>query len=267
MKRIRMSVDEVRQSQLGIMDAIDVFCSEQGIRYSLDGGSLLGAVRHKGFIPWDDDMDVIMPRPDYDRFWRTFNGHFKDFKVVNYQLDPDYDRTFTRVVDSRTVALDHNHVNKYGVFVDVFAVDGQPEDEASFDVYVRTYIRLKNQFHKSAPLWRRTDNLLVALKTLLRHPFYPPRENTMKKLEAFFQHYPLGSTSYAGPIMGGAEWNSRMEASLFDDYTRLDFEGRKYSCVKDYDTFLRTLFNDYMQLPPVKERRPRHSVACYRLEP
>ena len=95
MKRIRMTTEEFRQTMLDIMDRIDVFCTENGIRYSLDGGSLLGAVRHKGFIPWDDDMDVIMPRADYDRFWRLFNEAHTDYKAVNFQVDPDCPHTFT----------------------------------------------------------------------------------------------------------------------------------------------------------------------------
>ncbi len=267
MRRIRMTADEVRQAQLGIMDKIDEFCTREGISYSLDGGSLLGAVRHKGFIPWDDDMDVIMPRADYDRFWQVFNGAYEHFKVVNYRLDPDFAHTFTRVIDTRTLALDHNRVNKYGIFVDIYAVDGQPEDDKAFDDYVRTYIRLKNQFHKSAPLWHCTDSPLVALKTLLRHPFYPPREETARALEALYQSYPMGSTAYAGHIMGGSEWDTHMPATVFDEYIRLPFEGRMYRCVKDYDTFLKKLYGDYMQLPPESERHPYHSVACYRLEP
>ena len=267
MKRIRMNADEVRQTQLGIMDTIDAFCTEQEITYSLDGGSLLGAVRHKGFIPLDDDMDVIMPRPDYDRFWATFNGHYTGYQAVNYRLDPDFAHTFTRVIDTRTLALDHNRVNKFGVFVDIYAVDGQPEDDKVFDDYVRTYIQLKNQFHKSAPLWHCTDSPLVALKTLLRHPFYPAREKIAAKLEKLYRDWPLGSTAFAGHIMGGSEWDTHMPASIFEEYIRLPFEGRMYRCVKDYDTFLRKLYGDYMQLPPVEDRHPYHSVACYRLEP
>ena len=262
-----MTTEEFRQTMLEIMDRIDAFCTENGIRYSLDGGSLLGAVRHKGFIPWDDDMDVIMPRADYDRFWRLFNEAHTDYKAVNFQVDPDFPHTFTRVMDTRTLAMDHNRVNKFGVFVDIYAVDGQPDDPAVFDDYVRTYIRLKNRFRKSAPLWHCTDSPLVALKTLLRHPFYPSRKKTAADLEALYHRWPMGATAHAGHIMGGSEWDTHMPAGIFEEYIRLPFEGRQYCCVKDYDTFLKTLYGDYMQLPPVEERKPYHSIACYRLVP
>ena len=261
-----MTADEVRQTQLDILDRIDEFCTCSGIAYSLEGGTLLGAIRHKGFIPWDDDVDIMMPRPDYDRFWSSFNGAFDGLQAVNYHLDPDFGHSFTRIVDTRTLALDHNRVNKYGVFVDLYAVDGQPEDEGVFDAYVRTYIRLKNRFHKSAPLWHCTDSPLVALKTLLRHPFYPPREETSQALEDLYRSWPLGSTAWAGPIMGGGEWRCHMPARIFEDYIRLPFEDRMYACIQDYDTFLKTLFGDYMQLPPVRERHPYHNVGCFRLE-
>ena len=77
----------------------------------------------------------------------------------------------------------------------------------------------------------------------------------------------MGATAHAGHIMGGSEWDTHMPAGIFEEYIRLPFEGRQYCCVKDYDTFLKTLYGDYMQLPPVEERKPYHSIACYRLVP
>ena len=264
--RIPLTADEFRAVQLGIMDAIDAFCTERGITYSLEGGTLLGAIRHKGFIPWDDDIDIIMPRPDYDRFWREFNAASDGtFKAVNYFVDDEFPHVLTRVVDTRTLAVDHNRTNKFGVFVDLSAVDGQPEDPAAFDEYVRTYIKLKTQLKKGSPIWRCTDSFAVKLKTLLRHPFYPSRKKTVAALEAFFASVPYGSTKYAGHIMGGSEWDTHMPLETFKEVIRLPFEDRTYNCLKDYDTFLKSLYGDFMQLPPEKDRHPYHSVACYRL--
>lgn len=266
-RRIALSTEEIRSVQLGIMDAIDAFCTERHIFYSLEGGSLLGAIRHKGFIPWDDDIDLIMPRPDYDRFWKEFNeASDGTFKAVNYLVDDLFPHVLTRVMDTRTLAVDHNRTNRFGVFVDIAAVDGQPDDPAAFDKYVRTYGKLRKQLKKGTALWRCTDSPLVALKTLLRHPFYPSRKRTIAALEAFFRSVPLGSTAHAGHINGGSDWKTHMPYKTFAETERLPFEDRHYQCLKDYDTFLKTLYGDYMQLPPEKDRHPYHSVACYRLE-
>ena len=266
-KRIPLSAQEFRDVQLGIMDAIDAFCTTHGIFYSLEGGTLLGAIRHKGFIPWDDDIDIIMPRPDYDRFWKEFNAASDGtFKAVNYFVDDEFPHVLTRVVDTRTLAVDHNRTNKFGVFVDLSAVDGQPDDPAEFDAYVRRYLKLKTALKKGSPIWRCTDSFAVKLKTLLRHPFYPSRKKTVAALETFFRSVPYGSTQHAGHIMGGSDWDTHMPYKTFLEVERRPFEDRQYCCLKDYDTFLKSLYGDYMQLPPEKDRHPYHSVACYRLE-
>ena len=261
-----MTPAEIRETQLQIMDVVDAFCTENGLRYSLSSGTLLGAIRHKGFIPWDDDVDILMPRPDYERFWRAFNAASDGrYTAYNYMMDDEFPHVICRVSDNTTLALNHNRVNKYGVFVDVYVVDAQPDDPEAFERYVETYLRLKTHLKKGAPIWRCTDSLLVKVKSLLRHPFYMSRKKTVAQLEAFFHAIPYGSTHYAGHITGGSGKRSRLDASLFKGTVRLPFEDRKYLCLAQYDAILRHWYGDYMQLPPEKDRKPYHSVGCYRL--
>lgn len=123
-------LEDVQNLQLGIIDKMDSFCLENNIRYFLAYGTLIGAIRHEGFIPWDDDIDVWMLRPDYDRFlevfpaWAEKNGLFLNSPSTARR----YNRVFSKVCDSRTILVETDRRNEFeeGAFVDVFPVDGLP---------------------------------------------------------------------------------------------------------------------------------------------
>lgn len=118
---------EVRKLQLAIMDDVHEFCIKNNIRYSLGGGTLLGSIRHKGYIPWDDDIDLMMPRPDYERFLKEYKGKEPYFEIDYYTNDPQYISAFAKVIDNRTYTVGPNIIDDKNVFIDIFPVDGMPE--------------------------------------------------------------------------------------------------------------------------------------------
>lgn len=255
---------QIRQRQLEMLDRFCDFCASKGLNYSLSGGSLLGAVRHKGFIPWDDDVDLMMPRPDYERFLGSFNSESDHFKALNFRVDPDFPRPFTKITDPGTRIVARNGISKYGIFLDLFPIDGQPDSEEETARYVAEYERLNRLFYKKTPLYRMSDNPLVKVKSALRSPFFPQREETMGKIERLIGEYPFGSTGFAGAVMGGSRMGTHVPVGVFKEFTLMEFEGREVSCITDFDTYLTRMYGDYMTPPPPRERRTGHFGKVYR---
>ncbi|MBQ3446230.1 MAG: LicD family protein, partial [Synergistaceae bacterium] len=127
-----ISAQRLKELQLGILDAVVGFCGENGIKCWLNAGTLLGAVRHKGYIPWDDDVDLAMLRPDYDKFMASFNNHNDRYKFVCYENDPESFTHFGKVFDTSTVLYEPNEKGeRLCVYADIFVMDNSPSDEES----------------------------------------------------------------------------------------------------------------------------------------
>ena len=144
----QINIEEIRKLQISILLYVHEFCKKNNIRYSLSGGTLLGAVRHKGYIPWDDDIDIMMPRPDYERFVNEFNENRKDveYKVICSYNDSQFFQPFAKVVNTKTFLKEtyKRPVAQMGVYIDVFPIDGLPNDEQKREKYWNFIARQKN---------------------------------------------------------------------------------------------------------------------------
>ena len=127
----KMNLEQVKAIELEILDFIDSVCKEYDITYYLAGGTFLGAVRHQGFIPWDDDIDLIMPRKDYKRFIKAVNDKKTKYKALSGYTDLNYRKKFVKVVDTDTVLIEHGleKMERLGIYVDVFPLDNLPNDK------------------------------------------------------------------------------------------------------------------------------------------
>lgn len=259
-----LNIIEIKTIQLEMLDSIDAFCKEHSLRYSLSFGTLIGAIRHKGYVPWDDDIDIMMPRPDYERFIKEYQGYNKRYNVQTYKNDSSYYLWFAKVYDNRTEQI--IFPTKTGVFVDVFPIDGFPNTEKEAKAFLKK--KFDVVFHDilytcNNNSYRDGNKLLNALKSMIKRILYPSRKQAIAKLDAIIDEYPYEQSIFAG-VHSNVVWErSRFPKGIFEEYTSVLFEGRNMSVIKAYDTFLTSYYGDYMQLPPENERVPGHAAPVY----
>lgn len=257
-----IDINELREIQLGILDKIHAFCMERGIRYSLGGGTLLGAVRHKGYIPWDDDVDIMLPRPDYNRFLKEFDGVYPHLKILNAFTDYGYILPFSKVIDERTVLVERvseEVTRKNGVFVDVFPVDGLPPEEG-LDSFLGKMVNINRLMIYTSP----GDEALVRfpfLKTICM--LFINHRKTVERAEKFISSIDFVTAEYAGAISGRYGHKEHMEANVFREYSDIAFEGRTYRCISAYDAYLTKHYGDYMRLPPIEMQVRNHDFRAW----
>ena len=264
-QRHLLTTEACKRIMLEILDAIDGFCREKGLRYSLCGGTLLGAVRHKGFIPWDDDIDLTMPRPDYDQFRKEFN--VDGFYVNDLAFRDDCVETFVKVCKKGTIMVDLNFGRElWGVNVDIFPIDGAPS-EGLEDHYAKMDATRQKLFqicpyYKSVP--KRRFPLIVKYVLKRIRYFYPESFMSLKKRVVDAQKaIPFDAATVIGPYYWVEKTRAFLPKSVYDELDNLFFEGKEYPAPKDFDTVLRSLFGNYMQLPPAEKRISHHAYDSF----
>ncbi len=261
-----LSLKDKQRIELFIMDEIHEFCCNNDIRYSLAYGSMLGAVRHKGFIPWDDDIDVMMPRPDYLKFCKNFKSD--RFRLTSIENDKGCFVAFARVHDNKTTIVDTPlpwSNGEVGIWVDIFPVDGTCD---TLEKHEKRVSALKKYWQRSV-YYRRggakfrhfqwKGKLTLSAKKILflngyLSSFYIYRLNKKS------QQYNWNESSYWGQLVSfdgaSAEF---LPMNLWNDIVLMEFEGKKYCVCSGYDEILTSQYGDYMQLPPESERIPKGS--------
>ena len=265
MGRQLLDTERGKRIQLEVLDGIDRFCSERGLRYSLAYGTLIGAVRHKGFIPWDDDIDLMMPRPDYDRFRQDFNA--EGLYLVDLAERDDCVETFVKVCKVGTVMVDKNFGRElWGVNVDVFPVDGAPSEDLAG--YYSSLDRIRNKLFQICPYYKsvRKGRFKLMLKYALKRLryFYPGSFMSLKrKLVDGQKAYPYEAAGVAGVYFAAEKTRTFLEKRIYDCMGTALFEGRDYPALKYFDEYLTSLYGDYMQLPPEEKRVSHHAYDSY----
>lgn len=270
-KRRLVTAEELKTIELDILQDIHDFCKENGLRCFLASGTLIGAIRHKGFIPWDDDADVMMPRPDYDKFIHTYKS---DKYILNYPTKPGYYQSIVKVSDPRTELIQDLPLadEPIGLHIDVLPLDGEPDNINKFVEHETELLRL---FHLSWELrarkfHHRIRDSLFKPKQLLRIILKNIRNRNIalpglyKQVEDLAHKYDYNSSTYVGYItMSLYKYKQRHRRELFEESVPVEFEGREFYAPKGYHEYLTNLFGDYMQLPPEEKRQSHHVWTAY----
>lgn len=262
MKEIKM--EELKSIQLDILKDIHSFCEKNQLRYYLFYGTLLGAIRHKGYIPWDDDIDIAMPRPDYEKFFSMFGNN--KYEAQNCTNTKKYPYSFGKVFDNRTVLKENiSFTVENGVYVDIFPLDGLPEDKQKIDKIIN---KIK--------IWRyilnlKKNKIFNCKRTIPKQLFFIflqmfviviPYRFVVNKINNLCKFYAYDSCELVAELNAGNN-NSMIHRSAFDKTIMIDFEKYKFMAPCGYDEWLTNRYGDYMQAPPIKDRISTHKYKAW----
>ncbi|MDT2743477.1 LicD family protein [Enterococcus asini] len=270
----KLSIREVQLKAVEILVYIDKICRRENLRYSIFYGSLIGVERHEGFIPWDDDVDIVMPRPDYNRLMEILSRD-KEYILMYSGNRSDYRYPFAKLVDSNTFIKSRQYFNgeekDLGVFVDIFPLDGLPEaDEDRVALWERAEQYRLNMMDTIDHCYARSFTLIKSLlKLLIRYPHHrkllsegdssywcDKYENTVKSVS-------FGDTTKCGFFDLANQDCGVFKVEWFDDFDEVDFEGYKLKAIKERADFLEIRYGDYMELPPENERVTHHPYTFF----
>ena len=259
-----MTLREVQMMSLDIAKDIHLFCLKNNITYYLAYGSLIGALRHNGFIPWDDDMDLLMPRPDYERFCREYKSQL-GFKLISRITNKECYVPYARVCEMKKTYVHEDNIpwcnEDTGVWIDIFPLDGAEEDFDVFKKRVNTIYNLNNYCFKwrnaKVPL-KMVNSIYAKIKLIVKKllfSYYDP----VDKYISILKKVSLGSTSKCMNLTA-PKYKEREYFNISDFNNPVDvvFEGFKFKTMNGYDNFLKSIYGDYMTIPPA-EKQQNHS--------
>lgn len=259
----KVTIRELKECVLGVMDELDRFCRENDIRYFLLGGTMLGAVRHKGYIPWDDDIDVGMFREDYEKFINLYKSE-KGYQLRCFEKDPTYYLPFAKLIDPRISLYEEVYkAPEIGAYVDVFQLDYVEKESPEVAAFYGNSILKKledlkyMQLRKDRPLWK--NALILAGRILYHRSLHKIARDRDARAAALSHKDPTGWVSNPHGAWGFKEV---VDAKCFKEAKEYSFEGRSYFGPGDYDTYLSTLYGDYMTPPPPEKQVTHHSFTA-----
>ena len=256
-----ITLQEMQRIELNLLLEYDKLCRKHGLRYYMDGGTLLGAMCYEGFIPWDDDIDLKMPRPDYERFLLLAD----ELPPHITMEEPTKDRCphlFLKLVDNRTILREYagDRINESGVYIDILPMDGHPEDKTICTAHLRKLSRYNSLFHASQNRFadlRSASSLKKRLKGMAYSTIYSPWK-LYRKLTNIAMEFDYDRCCRVGLLIEGDPIRERFEKCWLEPPIELEFEGHRFSAPPGYRRHMEIFYGDHVTKPECYHNLPQY---------
>ncbi len=259
----RINTDEYKQILLEILTDFDEFCTQNNITYYAGYGTLLGTIRHKGFIPWDDDVDIIIPRKDYVRILNEFNKRESKYKVKSLENDLFYPYNFAKVYDTTTKLVEGLYHDYFmGAYIDIFPLDAWPKDIGVVKRIKRYQFWIKAKAYKISKIQGLKRNIVIALCKVILLPFsLSGLLHKVEKLTASAE----SETGYCGNVASNVYgMKEKMKTQWLENEMKVPFENIQIKIPTMCDAILTQLYGDYMTPPPIEKQTTHHINEVYK---
>lgn len=264
-----IKLKDMQKIEIELLKEIKKICKKLNIKYYLCGGTLLGAVRHKGFIPWDDDIDIYLMRDDYEKLEQYFidnDGMHKDYRLFSMKLNDDYYYPMMKLIDTKTYMreLDTTEIKDMGVYLDIFPLDGCPNNTFLRKIFLKrmsllkktAYMAYYDKFETGTKLLKPIKFIWFKLSKLIGS------RRVALYMEKLAKKYNPSKSDYVGNVLSG-ESKEIIPSSVYTESALYEFEGEKHPGVKNYDIYLTAMYGDYMTLPPKEKQVTHHKYIAY----
>ncbi|GAA6528557.1 phosphorylcholine transferase LicD [Segatella asaccharophila] len=260
-----------------IFKQFDVLCSKYNLTYFCNGGTAIGAVRHHGFIPWDDDIDVMMPRPDYEKLLDIFRiKNVGNLEIITPEKDENYYLTYAKLYDKNTTLLENKCFHcLIGVFIDIFPLDGAPKNPKHAKRLYDRYQKLRLNVSLTATYYGFTDLMIQLIKLHWKDVFRilficsfrkRIRRKSLSGIHKIIQEVNYEGSEYINEYDDYYGYKLYQPKEWYEGTREFPFEDMNVKLPKEYDKYLTHIFGDYMQYPPLSEQKSHHYVAYLNLE-